>query len=61
MLLQLAFLLDINSAEYKAFKDLATKVKNLLSNRQAKEENPGSKLGKKSLNYNGNIRKEKRI
>lgn len=54
-LLYLPLFLDANSAKRKAFKDLAIKMKNLLSNGQAKKENPRSKLDKKPLNRNGNI------
>lgn len=42
-------------------KNLATKVKNLLSNEQIKEENLTSSLTKKSLNYDGNTGEENRI
>lgn len=40
------------------FKDLATKVKSPLPNKQIKEKNLKSKSGKKSLNRNRNTKKK---
>lgn len=43
-------LLDINSIKRKVFKNLVIKVKNLIIQGKAKEENSRDKLNKKPLN-----------
>lgn len=40
------------------FKNLATKVKNLLTNEKTKEEKPGDKLDKKSRSQKKNKREK---
>lgn len=61
MLLQLHFFLDANFVKCKMFENLATKVKNLLSNKQAKKKNSRTKLDKKPVNCSGNTEEKTRI
>lgn len=61
VLLQLPLFQDVNFTKCYAFKKLATKVKNLLVDRQAKKKHLGSKFDKKPLNRNGNTGEKNRV